>query len=109
MTPTQDEIMEAVQAFITAETWADSKQIVETNRDVLLTDAADEVLASLLEQYKDDENATRQLEEHRRLLLRCRDEGIEAAFADRLGPPGEARRSDLVHNQATSWGMDRCS
>jgi hypothetical protein len=85
-----------VLAFVNARTWAESKQIVETNRDALLTGAADEVFAGLLEQYKDNENATRQLEEHRALLLRCRRDGIDAAFTDleaRTNPPASVPQS----------------
>lgn len=63
---------------------AESQQVVETNRDVLLTDVVDEVPANLLAQYTDDEEVTCVLEEHRALLARCRHEGIDAAFADRL-------------------------
>src|SRR3712207_8797518 len=44
----------------------------------------------LLEQYKDNEGSVRVLEERRALLARCRSEGIDAAFSDRL----ETQRSE---------------
>jgi tetratricopeptide (TPR) repeat protein len=82
--PSQEQITEAVLAFINARTWADSKQIVEARRDVLLTDAAEQFMAALLEQYRGDEEATEVLQECQVLLARCRHQGIDAAFADRL-------------------------
>ena len=73
---------EAVLAFVSAESWPDSKRIVEEQRDLLLTDAADQVFALLLEVSQDKPNAIRILQKHRQLLARCRHEGIEVAFAD---------------------------
>ncbi len=84
--PSRGQIVEAVLAFVDAESWTESKQIVKTRRDKLLTDAADRVFATLLEQAEDDARVTRVLQEHRALLARCRREGIEAAFADHLRP-----------------------
>jgi CHAT domain-containing protein/predicted LPLAT superfamily acyltransferase len=82
--PSQEQLTEAVLAFINAQTWAASKQIVQTRRDVLLTDAAEQLIAALLDQYRGDEEATAVLQEYRVLLARCRHQGIDAAFADRL-------------------------
>jgi hypothetical protein len=82
--PSQEQITEALLAFINAQTWADSRQIVEARRDVLLTDAVEQFIATLLEQYQGDEEATEVLQEHRGLLARCRHQGIDTAFADRL-------------------------
>ncbi|MDX6380977.1 MAG: hypothetical protein QOI57_2001 [Rubrobacteraceae bacterium] len=114
MSPSQDRIIEAVQAFVTADTWAGSKQIVEANRDVLLTDAANEVFADLLEQYKDNENATRILEEHHALLLRCRSEGIDAAFAELVAPgdpstavPESIVEAVLAFANARTWAESK--
>ena len=82
--PSQNQIAEAVESFINAQTWEECKRIVEAKRDLLLTDAADQVFASALEQYRDDANITQFLEDHRDLLMRCQHDGIEIAFADRL-------------------------
>jgi tetratricopeptide (TPR) repeat protein len=65
-------LVEIVMAFVNAQTWAESKDLLEAHHNVLLTDAADEVLVSLLEQYKDNENTTYQFEEYRMLLANCR-------------------------------------
>ncbi len=44
--PTQEQIIQAVLAFVNAKTWAESKRGVETQRDLLLTDAANRALVS---------------------------------------------------------------
>jgi hypothetical protein len=96
MTSSWDQISEVVLAFVNAQTWAERKQIIENHCDLLLTDAAHVELTHLLAQYRDNEDVTRILEEHRRLLLRCSREGIDAAFADLLGSPEETHQSELV-------------
>src|SRR5262249_44525232 len=73
-----------VRSFINAQTWEECKSIVEAQRDLLLTDAADLILASMLEQRRDNANATAILEERQELLARCRRDGIMGAFADHL-------------------------
>ncbi|MGB0387753.1 MAG: hypothetical protein ACPGWR_23290, partial [Ardenticatenaceae bacterium] len=75
-------VLEAVDAFIKAERWSESQEIVKHQRHLLLTDEADLVLANLLEQHADDPEMSKMLNEHRALLKRCRQEGIESAFAD---------------------------
>lgn len=82
--PSREQIARAVEAFINAQTWDESKRTVEAQREKLLTDAADQFLAFLLEQYRGDANATSFLQERRTLLVRCRRSGIEAAFAEYL-------------------------
>jgi CHAT domain-containing protein/tetratricopeptide (TPR) repeat protein len=82
--PSRNQIARALGAFLDAQTWEESKRIVEVQRDKLLTDIADQVLADLLEKYRGDANATRILEDHRDLLARCRRDGIERAFSDRV-------------------------
>lgn len=86
--PTAREMVEAMvgdgdlamhlQAFITAETWAESRRIVEAHPE-LLTDEADALLGQLIEAActQGDENGVRLLEEHRTLLRRCREVGVE--------------------------------
>ena len=80
----QEQIAKVVDAFVNAPTWNDSKHIVEAQRDMLLSDVAEQFFASLLEQYRNNAHATRILENHRDLLIRCQRDGIEAAFADLL-------------------------
>ena len=71
---------------LAAQTWDQKKRIVEAQHGILLTEAADQALASLLEHSRGDADATRLLEEHRDLLARCRRDGIETAFAGYLLP-----------------------
>ncbi len=81
MSHRRDEALaDALYLFLNARTWEDTKRIVEEHEDVLLTGTADEVLANLLTQYREDENTTRTRERQRALLARCRREGTDAAF-----------------------------
>jgi CHAT domain-containing protein len=77
-------LLQALWAFITAETWAESKRIVEENSE-LLTEEADSLLGLLISMWE-DEDAIRILKEHRELLRRCREVGIERAFAEKMRP-----------------------
>jgi CHAT domain-containing protein/tetratricopeptide (TPR) repeat protein len=84
-TPQEAQVIEAVLAFLRAETWPESKRVVQVRREELLSGAADEVLGTLIDQA-DDPDTRRFLAEHRDLLARCRRDGIDSAFA-RLLPP----------------------
>ena len=91
-------ITQAMVSFVNAKNWDESKEIVEQNKTLLLTDEADALFADLLTEYADNPNATRRLTEHRALLQRCRTEGIEAAFADKVrpAPPAAPDISDMA-------------
>ena len=80
----QERIVNAVLSFINARDLAESKAIVQAHHNDLLSPVVIQVFEALLMQYKDDKKATRLLEDHHSLLLRCQSEGIDAAFADRL-------------------------
>ncbi|MGB0387193.1 MAG: hypothetical protein ACPGWR_20435 [Ardenticatenaceae bacterium] len=77
-------LLSAIEAFGSARSEAERKRIVEQKRDLLLSDAALQVFAHLLEQHKEDPRAVGTFTEDRDLLLRCRKEGIDAAFANRV-------------------------
>ena len=100
---TSDNVQKAVSAFVNAQTWEKRKRLVEERQNVLLTDAAEEALADLLTQYKDDKYATAVLEEYREVLGRCREIGIDAAFADRLlsAPDEMPRRIAAIREALT--------
>src|SRR5262249_12308699 len=83
--PLHERVIEAVLAFVNAQSWVESKEIVEARRDELLTEAANQVFAALLAQYSSDESAIHFLEERRALLTHCRQEGDDDAF-DRVRP-----------------------
>ncbi len=85
-------VLDALEDFVAAESWADAKRVVETHREELLTDAADDVLVTLMARYK-DADVVRVLFQHRQVLMRCRIAGIDVAFAelttaDDACPPG---------------------
>ena len=77
-----------LQQFIEAETWDESRRIVEEHPE-LLSDEADELLGQMVDaaQAQGDENARRVFEQHRALLRRCRGVGVERAFAEKVLPP----------------------
>ena len=79
------ELVQTLLAFIQAETWEESRRILESHPE-LLTDEADAVLGQLV-QAQEDEDARHFLEELRALLRRCREVGIERAFAELSGGP----------------------
>jgi succinate dehydrogenase flavin-adding protein (antitoxin of CptAB toxin-antitoxin module) len=82
------ELVKTLLALIQAETWEESRRILESHPE-LLTDEADAVLGRFIDtaQARGDEAALRIFERHRALLRRCREVGIEQAFAELSGGP----------------------
>jgi hypothetical protein len=80
-----EQLRQTIFAFIQAETWEESRRILEAHPE-LLTDEADAVLGQLV-QAQEDQDARRFFEGIRALLRRCREVGIEQAFAEFSGPP----------------------
>lgn len=79
-------VIKALEAFVNAGTWEESKEIVLNNPDEVFSYAFNQVFDDFFTQYEHDESMLRYLEEHRALLAHCRQESIEAAFADFSGP-----------------------
>lgn len=75
--------LDALEAYIAANSWSEAKHIVEVHRDVLLTDLIDDVLVMVIAQYE-DVAAIHMLAQYRKVLARCRTAGIDAAFAELL-------------------------
>lgn len=79
-------LLQAIQAFVRADTWAASRRVVERHPELL----SDETLA-LFERLiaaaraQGDTDAGRILVEHRDLLRRCRTVGAAQAFAEKTG------------------------
>ena len=95
-------LLNTLQQFIQARTWADSRRILEQHPE-LLSDESDNLLARLIAAAREqgEEDGERLLAEHRDLLRRCRVVGIERAFAALTPRPplplageGEAERSE---------------
>ena len=77
-------LLETVQQFVQARSWGDSRRVVEQHPE-LLGEETDDLLGRLLEGARDagEDLVARVLEEHRALLRRCREVGVEAAFAEK--------------------------
>lgn len=89
---TVDSLKQALQAFVSAETWNEAKAIVEAHPD-LLREEVGEAITLLIDSAREegeDETATI-LQEHREILEQCREVGIQEAFAQRIE---ESERSD---------------
>ncbi|HXF86237.1 MAG TPA: CHAT domain-containing protein [Anaerolineales bacterium] len=80
-------LLQTLQEFIQADTWAESQRIVKAHPE-LLEARTDILLEQLIQAARGqgDENAVRLLEEHRALLRRCREVGIARAFAEKMLP-----------------------
>ena len=76
-------LLQALQGFLQARTWDTSRRILEQHPE-LLTDETHDLLRQLME-AQEDRDTLRYLEERRALLRRCREVGIEAAFAEHVG------------------------
>jgi hypothetical protein len=91
------EFVQTLFAFIQAETWEESRRILEAHPE-LLTDEADAVLGQLIDtaQARGDEAALRIFERHRALLRRCREVGIPRAFAEKMLPPEVLAQAETI-------------
>jgi hypothetical protein len=74
-------ILDALEAFVAADSWVAARRVLEAHPHELLTDVVDDVLVTLMARYKDAE-VVRMLAQHRRVLMRCRVVGIDVAFAE---------------------------
>ncbi|MGH3693056.1 MAG: CHAT domain-containing protein [Pseudonocardiaceae bacterium] len=81
MDPEQLAILPIMFEFVRANSWAASRQVIEEHPE-LLSDAADQLCLRLIQaaELQNDQAATRSFTQHRRLLLRARNEGIPQAF-----------------------------
>jgi hypothetical protein len=89
------QLFDIIQAFIQADTWAASQRVIEAHPE-LLSDEADQLLGQLVAvaHQQGDSQAKDAFTQHRQLLARCRQAGVEAAFAERAMEGGEVP-SDL--------------
>ncbi|NIO71182.1 MAG: hypothetical protein GTN71_19655 [Anaerolineae bacterium] len=78
------QLFDIIQALIQADTWAASQRVIEAHPE-LLSDEADQLLGQLvaIARQQGDAQAEGAFTEHRQLLARCRQVGVEAAFAER--------------------------
>ena len=78
------QLFDVIQAFIQADSWAASQRIIEAHPE-LLSDEADQLLGQLvaIARQQGDAQAEGTFTEYRQLLARCRQVGVQAAFAER--------------------------
>jgi tetratricopeptide (TPR) repeat protein len=74
------EAVEAVQAFVRARDWDDSRAIFEAHSEALMTDDAENILAGVWAEHVGDERRLLEIEIWRALVARARREGIDAAY-----------------------------
>ncbi len=75
-----------IEQLIHAETWADARRLVEQHPQ-LLDESVEELMTALLVQRQNDSARLQRFRETQRLLQRCRQEGVAAAFAEQTLPP----------------------
>jgi hypothetical protein len=78
-------LFDIIRAFMQADTWAVSQRIIEAHPE-LLSEEADQLLGQLvaIARQQDDAQAEGVFSEHRQLLARCRQVGVDTAFAERV-------------------------
>ncbi len=74
-------VLDALEAFVAADSWGEARRVLEAHPRELLTDVADDVLVTMMARY-DDTEVVRMLAQHRQVLMRCRVVGIDVAFAE---------------------------
>ena len=78
-----DKLAQALERFVNTEDWEEARRTVEENQD-LLSDRAQELLSENIEDYRQAErdDVADYLQEHRDLLKRSRQVGIDRAFQE---------------------------
>ncbi|NJP06805.1 MAG: hypothetical protein HC837_14920 [Chloroflexaceae bacterium] len=71
-----------VMTLINTEALAEKKQYIKKNKTLLLSDTADQIFDQLLAQYQHEDHVYQLFDRDRVLLRRCREVGINAAFAE---------------------------
>lgn len=90
------ELLQTILEFIQADSWPDLHRVVKAHPE-LLDDGAEALLAELAAAQEDDW-ARQLLEKHCTFLARCREVGLGAAFAERMG--GSADLSQALESLA---------
>ena len=83
-----DPVVEAVQSFLLAESWEASRAVLNAQEQTLLGEEAQKLLRELAQEAREagEERTAALIEEHRRVIERSRNDGIDATFAE-LGAP----------------------
>jgi hypothetical protein len=80
--PLQAEVLQALNALLTSDTWADARRVLEAHEGVLLQPEVEAVLDQLAEQAVNDGKTelAQNFALHRDLIRLARQEGVAAAF-----------------------------
>ncbi len=76
------EYIEALQTFVNTTSWVEKKRILEEHQDLILTDIADQLFGTTIENYAHDVRKTNYLMRQRQVLRRIRKDGIDAVLAE---------------------------
>ena len=76
----------AVQRFLNSRSWKEAKQILEENKQTLMSNEAEAVIKEMEAKYSRNiwGNEVWVIEEHHKLLTESKKNGIDAAFATRI-------------------------
>jgi tetratricopeptide (TPR) repeat protein len=92
----EESLLDTISQFVLARTWIGSKRVVQTH-PALLSHEADKALEQMVAlAHLFDQDSTQVLEDHRRLLQRCREVGINEAFAEQMGISPDSEANSLV-------------
>lgn len=93
-------LIDVILALLTSESWEDAQRIVIDHPQLLEAEA--DAMLQRMEREQSDARLRQVLEEHRTLLARCREVGIEQAFAEKMGATAPAQVVVPVGFQADS-------
>src|SRR5690606_35954323 len=96
-------LAQAVLAFVQAENWAASRQVIEDQQALLLRPEVEQVFEAFLSQVPDNPQVRDMLDLHRRILRACRKDGIEAAFAQIETAPQADAAAQLPDDVVAEW------
>lgn len=91
----EESLVQALEALVVTETWDDAQRIVEAHPN-LLREEVGQALTLLIDsaQEEGDDKTATVLREHRDLLARCREMGVEVAFAQAIEGKGASDSGD---------------
>jgi tetratricopeptide (TPR) repeat protein len=105
--PLPKRLVYAVRDFVLLQDSYAQQRAVEENADLLLTDEADEVFASMLRQYAGQTAPARQIDRYRALLQRCRQIGIVPAFEEYRTPSTSEHEGQVARLRQTLDAYDQ--
>lgn len=79
-------LIKKVMAFVSADSWEKWEAMIRRESATLLSNEADALLEQMLQVARNDQGLATTVELRRNLLRRCREDGIDSAFAHLRGP-----------------------